>query len=293
MRVSQSLVRTIALALCAAPVCAQAADGPLRMAPASQWVVDYADASCAVRRAFSAGDDQAILEFRQYGPGDDLEMLVVSRTLARKRGIPRVRFGPDDEWFEPVAPQVVNTGTGQGVLYRHSLRPGEREPKGEARPAWSEQDREAREQSVWELTVSRSFERDLTLETGRLHQPMEAMRACVEELVTHWGLGPVAQGPLMRSAKPIDLEDWTRRTLENYPADMVSAGKSGRVEARLIVGKDGKPTSCYPRAFAEPSFLQAACNSLIQHARFEPALDGNGEPVAGTYFTTVVYETRP
>jgi hypothetical protein len=290
MKIRPSALAWASLTLGTAPLGAQTVDEPLRLASSSDWVLDYAEDSCALRRAFAAGDHQAILELRQYGPGDQLEVLIVSDTLSRTRRAPRARFEPDEAWLEPFAANFVDAGTTRGLIYTDSLRPAALKPKTEAWPAWPDADRNAREQAVTGLTIADSFERDVTLLTGMMHQPMEAMRTCLAELVTHWGLDPVAQGPLARGATPVGIDNWSRRTLQNYPSDMLRAGKSGRVPVRLIVGKDGRPKSCHPAGFAERSFLEAACSSLMRYARFQPALDGNGEPVTGTYVSTIVYQ---
>jgi protein TonB len=260
------------------------------MAPSSDWVVDYAEHSCALRRAFRAGEDQVILEFRLYGPGDWMEVVVVSDTVPRTRRAPRVRFEPDHAWHEPTSPLFVDAAPRHGVIYSDSLRPSALKPSDGAWPPWPDQDRDAREQAVVALTVADSFERDLTLETGRMHRPMQALRTCVQDLVSQWGLASVAPGTLARGPVPKELADWVRRAMANYPSDMVRAGKSGRVNVRLIVGRNGKPTACHPNGYAEPAFFEAACSSLMRYARFEPALDGSGEPAVGSWVTTIVYQ---
>ena len=134
------------------------------------------------------------------------------------------------------------------------------------------------------------FEPTLTLGTGRMRAPMEAMRACLHDLVTRWGLDATAQDTLSRKATPIDQIGWARQTMEHYPTDMLRVGKSARLPIRLLVGTDGKPTACVAlEGFAEPSFERAACTSAMRYARFESALDANGQPVASYFVTTIVY----
>ena len=49
-----------------------------------------------MRRAFQAGDQQeATLELRRFGPGDGLQVVVMSSTLSRSSAEPRVRWEPD------------------------------------------------------------------------------------------------------------------------------------------------------------------------------------------------------
>ena len=286
-----SLVVAVSLALYATPVRAAENEQPLVMAPISDWVVDYADKSCALRRAFANEDEKAVLELRQYGPGDRIEVAVLSDTVSRTRGSPRTRFEPASEWSEPPAANFIDAGSYHGVIYDDTLRLKETRPEEGPLPEWPDEDRKTREQAVTGITITNSFERDLTLQTGKLHAPMEAMRTCLQDLVSQWGIDQGVPGPLARGPTPLGIASWSRRTLEAYPTDMLRAGKSARVPVRLVVGKDGRVKSCHPNGFAEPSFLEAACDSMMRYARFNPAVDGNGEPADGTYVTTIVYQT--
>ena len=120
---------------------------------------------------------------------------------------------------------------------------------------------------------------------------MIAVRTCIDDLLTQWGVDPTQYRALSRQPKPIDLPGWARKVQASYPSDMIRAGRSGRVFVRLIVGADGRPTSCIPdRRSAETSFGEHGCDISMRHARFEPALDANGAPVASFYTTTLVYQ---
>lgn len=292
---SSKIVRLFALAAFAAvSVSGRAAEKqPLTLAPTSPWEVDYADDSCALRRAFGTGDAAATLQFRGVSPGGRYELTIASGALSQTRGAPRIRYRADEDWFEPAAPLLLNDGDLRGVVFDDGLRPALLKPKNEAWPSWPDADRDAFEAMVTEITVAGSFERELTLQTGPMHKPMEAMRACLRELVTYWGFDSAVQETLSRQVEPIRQADWARRTLNAYPLDMLRQGKSGRVPIRVMVGADGKPTSCVAsKGFAEPSFEEHACAATMRHARFEPALDAGGRPVASYFITTIVYQTR-
>jgi hypothetical protein len=271
----------------ATPAAARPDEQPLLMTPSSDWTVDYAADSCALQRTFSGGTDTASLALRQLAPGDTFEITIGSDTLSRTRGAPRIRHRPDEAWFDQTFPSFVVNGDWHGVRFTDSLRPGLM-GAGEAPPAWPSEARDARERAVVELTVGGSFERELTLQTGGMHAPMEAMRTCLRDLVTHWGLDADAQATLSRAVVPVRQIDWARQVVEAYPVDMLRQGRDGRVPTRIIVGTDGRPTSC--KAFAEPSFEQAACASMMRYARFEPALDAGGQPIASYFVTTIIYQ---
>lgn len=275
-------------ALIAAPLAAQGPAEPLVMAPSSQWVADYSEDNCALRRTFEAGEDNAVLQLRQYAPGDTFEVSVASETLARADGPPEVRFEPDDHSYVVTGALPVAGEGVRGIQYSDSLR--RQVDKGGA--GWSEPAREAREQAITGLTVAHAFERNIVLRTGSMRRPMEALRACTDAMLVRWGLDPAAQQTLSRRVVPVDMASWTRKVQEYYPATSAFMGRSGRVHVRLTVGADGAPVACAAGVGeVDAAFERAACGTMMDHARFEPALDAAGQPVASYFLQTIVYVT--
>ena len=259
------------------------------MAPASAWVIDRAEDSCAVRRAFQAGDDQVLLELRQFGPGPAFQVTLVSNTLSRTNQSPRVRFEPDDEFFEPSAPFFFDQGAAHGILYNDSLRPSAVK-ESRTLQEWPDAERDARELAITGLSVTRTFERNLKLQTGRMFAPMADLRDCTDELLERWGMDADIQHTITRPAMPVDFQSWVRRIQEGYPARQLNAGQSGIAMIRLIVGADGRPASCITNKDApDHDFDEQACKILMRYARFEPALDAHGEPTESFWATTIYY----
>lgn len=282
----------IAVALIPSSAGAQARTEPLEMMPESDWVVDHAEDSCGLRRVFVAGDDRIGLALRQFGPGDEIEFTLVSNTLSPAHKAPRVRYEPDDEFFAPVAPFYLDNGTAYGVRYVDNLRPTALKPAG-LPSDWPRAERELRERSITALSLSRIFERSLVLKTGPMDGPMETLRTCLDELVRRWGLDPAQQRTLSRLARPVDLPGWARRVQAGYPPQMLRAGRSAMVPIRLLVGTEGRPTACLPHKIsANAVFEEHACGALMRYARFEPALDAGGQPIASAYTTTVTYQVN-
>jgi TonB family protein len=264
----------------------------LRLAPSSNWVVDYDADSCALRRAFDSADDKVTLEFRQYAPGDMLQVIVASNYLETEGGRLRVKFEPDDRLLERPHAIVGTFGEGiEGLFYQDSLRANaEKDPDGEPAP-WSADDRDAREEAISGLLVTDGFERDVMLQTGAMHRPMVAMRACIDELLTHWGIDVEAHRTLSRPVTPKLMHRWVRRVQEQYPVQMLHQRRGGYIHIRLMIAADGKPTSCNVQIEAShPAFQQAACDTLMRHAQFDPALDAAGQPIASYFITSILYQ---
>lgn len=286
MRIFPVLASLTALAVSATPVAAQAEDAPLVMAPSSEWVADYSEDSCALRRSFAAGGETAIFELRQFVPGDNADIAVISQTLPLAHGLARAHFEPDDNWNDIRRARPLSGAEMHGVIYADSLRL--KAEKGQS--PWSDQDRAARESEISDLTVEGVFTRNLVLHTGQMRAPMDALRTCMDAMLVRWGIDPVTQRTLSRGVVPHDQATWAQQVMRAYPSTSPGAATGGLVRLRMIVGPDGVPTACLPnKGYAEAVFEEAACQAMMKYSKFNPALAADGSPVPGYFATTVVY----
>jgi TonB family protein len=119
-----------------------------------------------------------------------------------------------------------------------------------------------------------------------MDKPMDAMRVCLDELITHWGIDAAANRTLTRRAVPkSDPRHWL--TPDDFPAQMMREQKSGVVNFRLMIDPDGTPTKCVVQTPGGSAFDETTCNVLKRRARFAPALDASGRPIASFYVNTV------
>lgn len=266
---------------------------PIEMAPVSHWAVDYAEDSCALRRSFAANGNQMVLELREFGPGPWFEVTAASSTISRTSSSLRSRFEPDSETFAPRDAVFLSGGSLRAVRFTDSVRPAASKGASGSLPEWPESERDARERAITGLTLTGIAPEAVTLKTGSLTEPMAALRNCLDDLLKQAGLDPEVQRSLSKQAKAIDQIGWARRTQEGLPSEIVRAGGSGRAHVRLIVGSDGRPTTCIAlRTSGAPGFGKYACDTALRYARFEPALDAQNRPVETAFFSTVAYEVR-
>lgn len=271
---------------------------PLQLEPSSAWVMDYADDSCALRRSFGQEGQSVWFEMRQFSPSDSFDVTIASEDLRRARSVPVTRFEPDNDLREQERALFSDYGNGVlGILFEDSLRLNVEKPSHSVNrhvpePDWNDSSRILREKSITGLYIGETFSRDLVLQTGEMHSPMKAMRACTDELLTHWGIDATAHKSLSREAEPRDMERWVSGILRHYPTSMLRDGNNGRVRVRLLVGTDGKAQSCHIQmASRHEEFEDAACKQLVRYARFEPALDSAGHPILSYWTTSVTYMT--
>lgn len=94
-----------------------------------------------------------------------------------------------------------------------------------------------------------------------------------------------------RGLTPDGLARWSARIQENYPPRAVRDEIEGRVGVRVTVGPNGRVSDCSVANSSGSSILDdAACAGMRSYARFNPALDAAGNPISGTYSTTIVYQ---
>lgn len=80
-------------------------------------------------------------------------------------------------------------------------------------------------------------------------------------------------------------------TTDDYPSSAQREEAEGITATRLTVGADGRVTNCEVTGSSGNSALdRAACTNLQRRARFEPALDRDGNPTTGTYTKRVRWQ---
>jgi protein TonB len=89
-----------------------------------------------------------------------------------------------------------------------------------------------------------------------------------------------------RAAPRNDSARWV--VTEDYPPSALRRRAEGTTRFRVIVGTDGRVDACEVTGSSGSAELDAAaCRNIERRARFEPASDGNGQKVVGTYTSSV------
>jgi len=274
-----------------------AADDRLALAPSSPWTIDYAADSCALRRTFGSGKEQAFLEMRRFAPGWGLQTTIASsRAGARFDRNVRYRFTDDAEWQYP--------GLGLAVTLDNGLKGAIVEPPLVELPELEAIEDDAERAAYFSAIDFRAIERqqaaaidslsvrglgrEFTLQLGKLEAPIGALQDCVDELTTHWNIDVEAHKTLTRKATPVNWRAGSR--MLDYPPRMAREGMPGLVNVRLAIDETGKITGCsIQMPLSDPAFEESSCDD-IQHAfDFDPALDKDGKPIASYWITRVVF----
>jgi periplasmic protein TonB len=74
----------------------------------------------------------------------------------------------------------------------------------------------------------------------------------------------------------------------DYPSRALREEREGVTGYRLTLGPDGKVTDCsITSSSGSPDLDEAVCSNLRRRARFNPAMDGDGNPTTGSYSARV------
>jgi protein TonB len=77
-------------------------------------------------------------------------------------------------------------------------------------------------------------------------------------------------------------QEWL--TTDDYPSSAMREGVQGVTGYRLEIGTDGKATGCNVTASSGSQTLDdTTCRLLLRRARFKPAQDTGGNPIASSY----------
>ncbi len=77
----------------------------------------------------------------------------------------------------------------------------------------------------------------------------------------------------------------------DYPARALQQEREGTTGFRVVVGPDGRVQSCsITSSSGHPDLDDATCKNVQRRARFDPALDGSGNPTTGNYASRVRWQ---
>ena len=202
----------------------------------------------------------------------------------------RIAFGPGRPSYL-VERALSGTATLDGGQTIHMLLLGSQSFGGPPSADWKSPSSlpVINEHEITELTISRTYGKEFVLKLGPMDKPMDQMGICMDELLTHWGLDPAKQRTLSREARPLRSPGtWLRPN--DYPRGQLYKGASAQIIFRLTVGEDGSVSDCaIQRATKSEEFAATTCVLLRRRARFEPALDAAGRPVASYFVSSVVW----
>ncbi len=98
--------------------------------------------------------------------------------------------------------------------------------------------------------------------------------------------------PVARRPNPIpkgNPGNWANTN--DYPSRALQQEREGTTGFRVTVGANGRVADCQiTSSSGHPDLDQATCANVTRRARFDPALDGSGNPTTGSYSNRVRWQ---
>ena len=96
----------------------------------------------------------------------------------------------------------------------------------------------------------------------------------------------------MGGATPLNVREWFKA--DDYPDKAVMWHQQGYVTVSFTVSTEGRVANCQlARSSGYPVLDEVPCKLLTKRARFTPAKDSNGAPVATQASTSFAFWTVP
>jgi TonB family protein len=272
------------------------AEEPERLAPSSKWQVHYADNKCVLGRVFGKDKAAVSLVLEQVAPGDFFRVSIIGSRMGswNEERTFEVRFGPDEVWQDAGYFRGNYGKDRPAVVVKDSLRLSpypaeliERSKRGEL--VTPEPITTAQKAAVRSLDIKYRG-REINLATGPLDKVFSAMNTCLDALVEKWGFDPKVMATLQRWPMPIDSKR-PLLTSADYPFGAVVSGQRGIVIARLNIDPAGNVVACEVQHSSKgDEFGQTVCNALSRRAKFSPAINASGNPVAAYRLQQVTFQ---
>lgn len=273
---------------------------PLVVEPSSQWNVDYGKETCRLARIFGEGENRHAIFFEQWGPDVGFSF------TAAGPGFDRFKGDKDTQWrvfdgHEPrdTQPMKGDLGSvGPALIYASlNLEKGHDyfDSKKDEKLAEEERAPEPLPALDIEFANKATFiavkqgKHEVILNTGSLGEPFKVLNDCALGLITEWGLD--LEKHKTRSRAPVWTNEAavTRRIISVYPTIALNKGEQGIMQIRVNIDEKGAVTECTIGKATNTQYLNSPACRPMKKAKFEPALDKDGKPMASYYRTNIIY----
>lgn len=288
------ITKIAAVALLAAQTAASVAppvEPSAILRPSSDWYVDYGDDYCRLARQFGADEHKSVFYLEAYEPSSAFSLVVAGPDFIVLPHQPvTVHFGPGgvERTYEG-PPKILMGEFKDGVMLNHTplFEPRKADAKAPPEPDDSITIDPAKAKVIEWLDVRRGKKPPIRVALGQMGGPIEALNKCTDELLTHWGIDLAAHRNRAEAPKPIGNPGaWI--STDDYPSGLADAGSQGIVFFRLAVDAKGKVSGCHiQRNTGSDAFEHAVCDLFAKRARFKPALDKQGKPMASYWRSEV------
>ena len=132
----------------------------------------------------------------------------------------------------------------------------------------------------------------ITLHTGGLAKPLQALEKCAFDSLKDWGIDPAVDSTIATSSHPV-ADAQSLFSAQDYPQAALRSFKQDNLEVWLNIDAQGQIANCRVISdFASPEINDAICGMIRRKERFVPARTKDGTPVPDFYIQSFVFKIR-
>ena len=258
-----------------------AADRAVPLSPSSKWQMDYAPSECRLLRSFGEDRDRTTLQLSRLDVSDVLEMALAGSHMPATDGDVPVSVSTSTVAHVP-GMHARGFATAGGAPGSIRFRP-DRDLPGALRS-----DVTADRPTMLGVSFARRYA--VQLDMGPMKGALAALDACMDDLVTSWGLDPAEQRQRKSGPEPVnDPSGWFRPA--DYPVALNRGGSGGIVVLRLVVAADGSIKTCaVAKAGGDKAFEDLTCRLMTTRAQFRPAIDASGRAIDSVWIRRINWQ---
>lgn len=246
------------------------------------WTLDFGDDYCRLAGTFSNGEDEVGLAFERAQPGVFTRLILVGNGIKTFRRASELgyRLAPSGEARKATYARSETPDKKQYLgLDGLTLAPMEFRP-GTPPPVYDRQTEQAAARGITAIELSEGLTSPVRIETGSLGAPITALQACADDLLAVWGLD-AAKHKTLSAPAVLDPQSGAVLPQGTIPFSEFSKFAGGANQVRLLIGADGKPTSCaiYSASLSK-TLNDRICSLAMENASFQPAKDAEGQAMA-------------
>ena len=236
------------------------------LAPSSAWHVDYGEDICLAARSYPGEDGPVTLGFDPGQTGHAATMIVVGRPARTHFNVRLMKVSFREG--EP-ATEVQGTERAAGIKSQMKLT---------IPLAQAQVDQLLKSE---QLRIDYGSDVPFSLLVPGAKAAFAALETCRIDLVRRWGMSVEDQARLAVPAKLSVKSLGALFDFRDYPTDALRKSEQGLVRVRVRVGADGRASNCtVTHPIGSTSLEATTCAVILHRARYKPALDHEGHPMA-------------
>jgi TonB family protein len=264
----------LAIAAALASPAAGLHDAPLRAT--GKWALEIDPTRCRLSRSFGPAGDEVLISIVPKPTTDEIMVtLTPSKPVRVKYGdIAQVTTAPSGVGQQATVVGFVPNGASDQPSFSLAVR------------------RKILSQSaeIDTIGVTVDGKHIASVVPAGLTQALTALKKCENDLLQSWGVDPQGLKRIATPAEPSDAGPSIWFPQNSYPIDARRAHAQGRVLLRFKVDATGAVSDCgFAMSSGSKMLDDGSCRVLMKRAKYRPAIDIDGAPIASTMIVAVTW----